>query len=461
MYKCRIFFIFFALIKGASIYASNTVLPAEEGKVSYIRYCLSIDGGGLKGVIPATILSHIEDSIHPHKISEVFKGGITGTSTGALIALGLAARKSIVSTHPDYKVPMFTAERLINFYESEAKKIFECWTPSNCWNNCSSCEEVGCTFWCQSISNILTCWGCFGCCKNCNGIYGPKYSSAYLKEHLDKEFGGRLMKDALVDVQIVAFNVDKNEPIYFSNIHTPNVKMVDAAMASAAAPTYFPPYKFENPDYKIDDPENKDKFYRCVDGGIFENNPGYAALKFAVEIYRRDHKPEPEIKEFRLVSIGTGQSTVQSDFMQLSRAGKIGWAPKVIKMTMAGTSKAADSHLTTLYAKRKDGRLYYRLQVPIEKKYSKMDSPDNVAPLKRVTKTAINPEDGKDTELAKNLKELIDALKAYLVPPKNRWYPWVKDVIKKSYQRSRMQDNNKSLSKSVIMERENCASIPE
>lgn len=385
------FNILYTLFIIVSFFVLKTTYGAEgmlsDTDISRKQYCLSIDGGGLRGIIPATILASIEQKTGS-TISDLFKSGITGTSTGALIALGLAARKSTDPSHADYNIPLFTAEQLVDFYLEHAGGIFKCWTPSNCCNNCCSCEESSSACFKQAIWNIFTCFSCCGCCNNCSGMCGSQYSNAYLKNELDDKFGKRTLSDVLVPVQVVAFDTNTNSPRYFNTLSSPDILMVDAALASSAAPTFFPPYRFKASG-------DRSVYYRCIDGGIFENNPTFSALRFAVEIYRnkaKQQEPEVEIKDFKVISIGTGDVEVVTDFASLSKAGKLGWASTVFELSMSGTSKAAHKNLDTLFGKRKDGKHYYRLGVNIPASLTEMDDPAIVETLHMRSKSIEDDE---------------------------------------------------------------------
>jgi hypothetical protein len=79
-------------------------------------YCvLAIDGGGIRGIIPATVLSEIERRFAPRAVADLFDL-IVGTSTGGILALGL--------TVPDGGRPRHAAEQLLELYVSEARTIF-------------------------------------------------------------------------------------------------------------------------------------------------------------------------------------------------------------------------------------------------------------------------------------------------------------------------------------------------
>lgn len=356
---------------------SFEICSAQETENIEYKYCLSIDGGGLRGVFPASVLAKIEeDSGQP--IYQFFPAGMTGTSTGSLIVLGLSARKNYKEPdHPDYKVPLFTAARLVEFYKKHAEKIFECCTCANCKHNASDCF---CALSCSGVGEILSrifCCGCFACCWNCCGLCGPQYSNEYFAEQLIAELGHRTLKDVLVPVQVVAFAVNEGgsgDPIYFDTHTNPDLLMYQAALASAAAPTFFPPVSIELKDAFT----GQQSTVTCVDGGIYENNPSNAALTFAVnnERSRTSSITNPSRESFHLLSIGTGHADLSENPGRLKKYGFAGWAKRVIEFGMRGTSVATDRHLQTM----PQGH-YCRIQVEIEKNLIDMDDPKVVDPL--------------------------------------------------------------------------------
>lgn len=86
---------------------------------TFKRKILSIDGGGIRGIIPATILNYIEEKTGK-RIGAMFDI-IAGTSTGGILALGLAMRNSDSSSNHEAE---YTAAELVHFYRKHGKKIF-------------------------------------------------------------------------------------------------------------------------------------------------------------------------------------------------------------------------------------------------------------------------------------------------------------------------------------------------
>ncbi len=142
----------------------------------------------------------------------------------------------------------------MEFYYNESKDIF----PN---------EESSC---------CCPCWISFLSCLCCKGICSSEYDNQYLSRRLKEIFGTRTLKDSLVPVQVVAFDLNRNAPVYFSSINTTDDLMYDAALATTAAPTFFPAHRFSIG--KVD--------YLCVDGGVFENNLVAAALMIGSRSFR-------------------------------------------------------------------------------------------------------------------------------------------------------------------------------
>jgi patatin-like phospholipase/acyl hydrolase len=137
---------------------------------------LSIDGGGIRGIIPAMILSEIERRAQ-RPISELFHL-TAGTSTGGILALGL--------TKPDGQgKPEYTAEKLIMFYEAEGKRIFS--SPLK--------------------HRIRTAWS----------LSEEKYSSEGIEGVSYEYFGEARLKDALADVLIASYEIERRSPFFFKS----------------------------------------------------------------------------------------------------------------------------------------------------------------------------------------------------------------------------------------------------
>jgi uncharacterized protein len=237
---------------------------------------LSLDGGGLKGVFAASLLTqwetHTEKPIH-----EQFDL-IAGTSTGGIIALGLAAGIS--------------AREILGLYVDEASTIFR--------------EKS------------------FGDLKHWMHV---KHSADGLERALGKYFGDRTLGESLTRIIIPAFYAKRQEIYLFKTPHHVRLrydykeKLVDVARATAAAPSYL-------------DPFTKESGLQLIDGGIFANNPVMLGVAEALGYLKI---PQSSIKAVR---IGT-TTTVPSMDAYPGSGGKFAMAAPVVDYMMAGQEMSA------------------------------------------------------------------------------------------------------------------------
>lgn len=256
---------------------------------------LSLDGGGIRGVIPALVLERLEalladalssapgettaswEAIGTPRIADCFHL-IAGTSTGGLLAAGLT------NTGPDGR-PKLTAADAANVYTTHGPAIF----------HSSFFQDVSQGF----------------------GLTAPKYPLGQLRTALEdpRVLGDGLLKDARTDVLILSFDTSSPGLRYFtrwgkpgagSAQATPTETMVEVGLATAAAPTYFDPEVLGGS--------------RLIDGGVYAGNPALAAITLAL---RRTTEPTVRAPgELFMVSMGTGAWSAPLDY---GGGGIIGW----------------------------------------------------------------------------------------------------------------------------------------
>jgi patatin-like phospholipase/acyl hydrolase len=295
---------------------------------------LSIDGGGIRGIIPAMVLAEIERRTGK-PVSEVFDL-VAGTSTGGILALGL--------TKPgrDGK-PQFSAERLIALYETEGGKIFD----RPVWHRIHS---VG-------------------------GLAEEKYPSKGIEDVSRQYFGDRRLAEALTEVLVAAYEIEGRLPWFFKRRHAldPNKNgynffMREVARATSAAPTYFEPLQLAV------DPDGNRAF---VDGGIYANNPAMCA-------YVEARKIHPEENDFLVVSLGTGELTRSLPYEEVNGWGLALWAQPILNVVFDGVADTVDYQLRELLPTEGEARRYYRFQTQLDIGKDDMDdaSRTNIAALK-------------------------------------------------------------------------------
>ncbi|XP_021859943.1 patatin-like protein 1 isoform X2 [Spinacia oleracea] len=278
---------------------SNTLShkPPNRGNLITI---LSIDGGGIRGIIPAVMLEFLESQLQKldgeeARLADYFDV-IAGTSTGGLIAAMLAA--------PNEKNrPLCAAKELTPFYLDHSPKIFQ--QPSGLFGSIGTLVKV---------------------------LNGPKYDGKYLHKILRGLLGETRLHQALTNVVIPTFDIKNLQPVLFSSFMVPVARELDALMSdicigTSAAPTLLPAHYFENKD----DQGNIIEF-NLIDGGVAANNPTLVAI---TEVTKQvvKHNPnyfpiKPTDRERLLViSLGTGSDKIDRKYnaKSASKWGIVSW----------------------------------------------------------------------------------------------------------------------------------------
>jgi patatin-like phospholipase/acyl hydrolase len=247
---------------------------------------LSIDGGGIRGIIPSVVLAEIERRTG-RPAGETFDL-IAGTSTGGLIACAVA------------KPPLpLSAEEVVALYENEGPGIFS-----------------------RSVFQRI---------RSVGGLADEKYDADALEEVLARYLGDARLRDTTTDIIVTAYDTESRRPEFFKSTRAReddarDFALREVARATAAAPTYF------QPALTGDRP--------LIDGGVFAVNPGMCAL---AEV-RRD-SPGAEVV---LISLGTGQLTRPFPYDEVKDWGLVEWARPLIDIVFDGASDVVDYQLTQL-----------------------------------------------------------------------------------------------------------------
>jgi uncharacterized protein len=280
---------------------------------------LSIDGGGIRGIIPAMVLGAIEKATGK-RICQLFDL-ISGTSTGGILALGLTKPDPHNPTQPQYK-----ASDLQKIYEDQGQTIF----PRDIWNKL------------HSIWNLVE----------------EKYSSDGIDEVLLEYFGEALLSQALTELVIPSYEIEKRDCFFFKSRKakatplTHDYLMRQVARATSAAPTYFEPCRLADGDEK--------PYWALVDGGVFANNPAMCGYAEALAIYGPD-------QDYLVVSLGTGQLTRPIPYDSAKDWGLAGWAQNILSVIFDGVQDTVDYQLSQLLpATGGQKRRYYRFQTELD-----------------------------------------------------------------------------------------------
>ena len=250
------------------------------------RFILSIDGGGIRGIIPAKILVDLERRLKTKgKTKQLWEyfDLIAGTSTGAIIAAGL--------TCPRPKAPQKAAcspAELLSLYADEGKDIFD--------------------------SNFIT------KLVNPGGALEERYSAAPLEKKLITGMGEKtLIESALTKVLMTAYDIENRRAVFMTNSDGDHAKIRfwQAARASSAAPTYFEPALVEDLG-SIEN--NTTKSMALIDGGVFANDPTLAAY---VEACKLNWAADGD--RITVLSLGTGSANRKIPYNEAKNWGALGW----------------------------------------------------------------------------------------------------------------------------------------
>ncbi|MBC6686127.1 patatin-like phospholipase family protein [Wolbachia pipientis] len=210
-----------------------------------IKYILSVDGGGIRGIIPAIILAEIEQRTKK-PIAEIFDL-VAGTSTGGIVVAGLCKKDK----------PQYSANDLVELYQEYGAYIFKS------------------SFFRRSILSWFNC---------------AQYPHKNIESILEKYFCDDTLQNTLSNVLLTSYDIQNNCPFFFKSWKEGNIKLKDALRATTAAPTYFIPKHL-----KIDQIDRV-----LVDGGVFANNPAACAYASGKRLFPND--------DILLLSIGTGRT---------------------------------------------------------------------------------------------------------------------------------------------------------
>ncbi|BET32708.1 patatin-like phospholipase family protein [Wolbachia pipientis] len=239
------------------------------------KYILSVDGGGIRGIIPAIILAEIEKRARK-PIAEIFDL-VAGTSTGGIVIAGLCKKDKQGN-------PQYSANDLVELYQKYGSYIFKS------------------SFLRRSIFSWLNC---------------TQYPHKNIEFVLDKYFGDDILKNTLSDVLITSYDIHNNCPFFFKSWKEGNIKLKDALRAATAAPTYFIPKHLKiNQINRV-----------LVDGGVFANNPAACAYASGKRLFPND--------DILLLSIGTGRTDRSIEYANSKRFGKIGWIKPLLNVMFA------------------------------------------------------------------------------------------------------------------------------
>ncbi len=311
---------------------------------------LSIDGGGIRGIIPALLLSEIERRTQK-PIFSLFDL-ITGTSSGGILALGLTKPRLTYDISDNLPVAEYTAEDLLQFFLEYGVEIF--YEPLF--------ERL-----LGPLEDIFL---------------QPKYPSESKEEIFRQYFGNALIENNLKEVFVTSYDIEQRIPIFFTNklekqqIESKNFQklcggfsLLDAALATSATPTYFAPHRIVNP-------HNSGIAYTLIDGGIFANNPAHLAILEAQISSKRKAQKLLNTEDILVVSLGTGSLTSVYPYKEVKNWGLLQWGRPLLNIMFDGSSEVVAGELEQLFepSEKEAKSFYYRFQTLLDSELEEIDN---------------------------------------------------------------------------------------
>jgi patatin-like phospholipase/acyl hydrolase len=302
---------------------------------------LSVDGGGIRGLIPALVLSELERRTG-RPVCSMFDV-LAGTSTGGLLTLGLAM--------PDGRgEPVMRSGHLVEMYERAGSNIFA-----------------------RGSHNPI------------HPLLHERYPTEHIESTLQEFFGDVRLSEAVTDVVVTSFDLLSRDVHLLTTWNARedpahDVPMRVAARATSAAPTYFEPVSLTTNAHT----------HLLIDGGVCANNPAMCAY---AEVQRRH--PGADVL---MVSLGTGSSTRPYPHHEVRDWGLAHWARVILHVVIDGASEMTHLQLRELLEPSR----YVRMQVDLHEANDRLDdaSDANIASLHREAERLIARSDAELDRIA-------------------------------------------------------------
>ncbi|CAN6199832.1 unnamed protein product [Urochloa humidicola] len=303
---------------------------------------LTIDGGGIRGLIPGTILVFLEKKLQEldgpdARLADYFDY-IAGTSTGGLITAMLAAPGKD-------KRPLFSATKINEFYMENGPHIF----PQRPWPDL--------------VNTFIE-------------IRGPKYDGKFLHSKIQSLLGATKMQETLTNVVIPTFDVKNLQHTIFSTFDAKtmplkNALLSDVCIGTSAAPTYLPAHFFQTKD----EATGKTRDFNLIDGGVSANNPTLLTInqitrKMIVDKQTLLVGGPTDYDKFLVISLGTGSAKDAAMYTAKDAAkwgivswlhSKEGYTP-IFDMFSYSSAALVDYNVSILFQALHSEKNYLRIQ---------------------------------------------------------------------------------------------------
>lgn len=274
---------------------------------------LSIDGGGIRGILPGQVLVELERILQLNtqdpnaRIADYFDL-VAGTSTG-----GILTCLYLCPENPQSLRPRFTAKQAVDLYLERGDEIF----------NVSIWKRI----------------------QSAGGLSDEKFDAKELERAL-RDYGGNVrLSQLLKPCLITSYNIEKRYPHFFTQhdaIKKPSYDFYvrDVARATSAAPTFFEAARVTSVTGTA---------YPLVDGGLVANNPALCAYAEARSMRFPKRSNSPTLKDMAILSLGTGEIKKPYPYEQAKDWGLVGWVRPIIDILMTANSDTVQYELAQMF----------------------------------------------------------------------------------------------------------------
>lgn len=335
-----------------------------KSDAKYMRI-LSIDGGGVRGIIPGQILVNLEQKLqaktgNPNaRIADYFDL-IAGTSTGGILGCGYLYPDGNTPARPKY-----SAQKVVDLYLENGTKIFSI------------------PFWYKV--------------KTLNGLLDAKYPVDNLEKVFKEYFAETKLSELLKPCLVSSYDITRRQVHLFTQhdaVQKPawDFTLCSVCRSASAAPTYF---KCAQVKSLVGDT------YNLIDGGVYVNNPALSAYS---EAY---HEDKTTTKDMVLVSLGTGFARKSYPYEKAKSWGMAEWVKPLIDIMMAGGSDVVDYELQQIFSAMDVSKQYLRINTEL--------TPDINPDMADGSKANLEALRKLGTETAQKFNAELDALVDMLI----------------------------------------------
>ncbi|MCW8313330.1 MULTISPECIES: patatin-like phospholipase family protein [Sphingobacterium] len=287
-----------------------------------MKNILALDGGGIRGIIPAMVLVALEEKLqkstmNPNARIASYFDFIAGTSSGGILTSIL-----LFPDENNPSQPKFSARDALNLFVNHGTEIF----------NASK--------WRHFLSSL--------------GLVSELYSSAPLANVLDKYFQNARLSQLIKPCIITAYNIELRKNHFFrqqkaiTHGEARDFYLKDVCKATSAAPTFFPVAEI----YSV----SKTR-YPLIDGGVFAQNPSICGLLEVLKAFN-----STQINDMFMVSLGTGMSKTAYNYEHFKKKLAIQIGPALVDIMTSASSESTEYFIRQLFHSNGKSQNYIRLE---------------------------------------------------------------------------------------------------